>query len=443
MYNNKAIIRLLWPILIEQALNSFIGITNTVIVSNVGSTAVAAVGLVESLNMLVMFAFISLATGATVIVSQLTGGQNFKKMKSTVSQSNTLIMLVATILMLILLVFGKLIFKGLFGAVEYDVMKNGLIYLRMSAISYPFMACYSTLTGVLRGKGDSRTPMYISIAMNVVNISIGVSLIFGLGLGIYGAGVALIASRVAGAAILVFKLIKEEGNILFYKEMFHFNYREVLKPVLDVGIPSGVDSIIFNSGKLVVQTFLSKMGTDSLQAYSISNSIFSFICIPGNTFQVAIMTVTGQCYGAKLYTQAKKSIYKFILFATIALGTVSLLVYISGDFVISIYHPTIFAATVSKQILLISVFIMPLFWPSGFILPSGLRAMGDAKYTMIISIISMWTMRVFLGWLFGVYFGMGVPGTWLGMGADWALRGVFYQARLFSKKYRFKDSIDM
>ena len=441
LYKNKNIFKLLWPILIEQTLSSMVGITATVMVSNVGGYAVSAVGLVDSLNILLMNVFVAIAAGATVVISQLSGKGDTVNIRKSISQATVLAVMVASAIGIVLLVFGSSAFSLLFGKVEPLVKQNGLIYMSMSAISYPFLAIFSTLAGVLRGQSNSRTPMIAAVMVNIVNVSFNSIFIYGMGLGVFGAALGTLSGRITGALILIIAICRTEGKGVFNLKHFKFD-KDILKPILHIGIPSGLDSLLFNGGKIIVQIFLSGMGTDAITGNVIAGSIFGLLCIPGNAFQLAVITISGRCYGAGLVKEAKYNIFKCSGLAMTFLAMVSLILVWFARPILSIYNPSEGAFPYALTLFYLYLVAIPITWPMSFIMPSGLRSVNDVKFVTLISIISMWLIRVLGGWFFGVYLNLGPFGINLAMCLDWVFRGSFYIPRLLTLKKLKQDNVD-
>ncbi|MDF2686225.1 MAG: efflux family protein [Clostridia bacterium] len=361
MYKNKNIFKLLWPILIEQTLSAMVGITDTVMVSQVGGHAVSAVGLVDSLNILLMNLFVAVAAGSTVVISQLAGKGDKVNLRKSISQAIFLAVIVSSLIGIILLIFGSSAFSILFGRVEPLVKQNGLVYMSVTAFSFPFVAIFSTLSGALRGQSNSRTPMIASVVVNLINVTFNAIFIYGMGLGVFGAAIATLMGRIVGSVILIISIYKIEGKEVFKLKNFKLT-KNILTPILKVGIPSGLDSLLFNGGKIIVQIFLSGMGTDAIAGNVIAGSLFGILCIPGNAFQLAVITVAGNCFGAGLHKEARYNTIKCNFFAMGFLAIISLILVSFVKPIVSIYNPSDGAMPYAVTLLYLYLVAIPLFW---------------------------------------------------------------------------------
>lgn len=433
MFNNKSLFNLMWPLLIEQAFVAFLSITSTVVTTSVGEETLSAVALVEPFSVFVCCLFMAVAVGATVVVAQLNGQGNTKGIRITAAQSIVLCTLVSAGLGIVIFIAAPFIFSALFGSVAPFVHSQGVLYLQASAISYPFFAVYAIISGILRGKGDVKITMLTSISMNVLNLGIASLGIFILKWGIFGTIAGMLASKIFGSIAMSARMRAVYGNIFSGKNRFKLN-KEILKPVFGIGIPSGIDSLVFNGGKIIVQTFVASMGTASIVANSIANSLFTFLNIPGIAFSLGVVTVVGQCWGAGKPKEVKKNTYKIILITSAVTLFISIIMYIFLTQLLGIYDITKTSRDSATQLLHIAFIFSPIMWGLSFVMPGALRSIGDAKFTAVVSISSMWLSRIFLAWLLGIHFGMGVVGVWYAMIIDWVFRSAIFGIRFIKNK---------
>jgi putative MATE family efflux protein len=436
MFNNKSLFNLMWPLLIEQTFVASLSITSTVVTSNVGEETLSAVALVESFSVFVSCLFMAVAVGATVVVAQMNGKGNIKGVKTTAAQSIILSLLVSVGLAAVIYFTAPYIFSALFGSVAPFVHSQGVTYLRASAISYPFFALYAIISGILRGKGDVKVTMLTSISMNILNLGIASFAIFVLHWGIFGTIAGMIASKVFGSLAMSARIRAVYGNIFAGKHRFKLN-REVLKPVFGIGIPSGLDSLVFNGGKIIVQTFVASMGTASIVANSIGNSLFTMLNIPGIAFSLGVVTVAGQCWGAGKPKEVKKNTYKIIAISSVFSLFISVAMFIFLPQLLGIYNVSETSHDIASQLMYVALIFSPLLWGTSFVMPGALRSIGDAKFTAFVSIGSMWLSRIFFAWFLGIYLEMGVLGVWYAMIIDWVFRSIIFGIR-FIKNKRFR-----
>lgn len=439
LLTNRYIIKLTWPIFVELALNLFVGIANTIMMSFVGMEAVSAVGLVDSLNVFINQIYFSVSQGATVVVSHKTGRGDTDGIKDTISQSLSLCFFVAVIMATLILVFKNQVFGLLFGSVEQRVLHDGLLYLTASAVTYPMIAISNVCAGTFRGSGDSRTSMLVALGMNCVNLLVSAVLIYGMKAGIYGAIGGMFSARFMNMAVMAVIMAKRYGpDVIFSRRIFRLR-RDVLWPVLGIGIPSGVDSTIFQFGKLIVQTFVSGMGTAAIAANSIAGNLTNLTLLPGSACMSSLVVLTGQAWGAGRLDILKTNVRKMVLATTALLVLASVIVTAARPQLLDIYNMTGGERGIANNVLNVICIIQPLLWPLAFMIASSLRASGDAGFVMIFSVASMWLFRVLGSYVLGVWLGMGVVGVTLAMGADWACRIIVFLFRY--EKGKWQDNL--
>ncbi len=432
-FDAKAIMKLSWPIFVEHALGATVGLADTVMVSHVGDTAVSAVGLVDSINMLFLSVFLAIATGTTVVIAQMYGRRDRKGILRCVGQSSLLMTSIMIVVSLLVLLFKGQIFDLLYPRVETAVRTNGLNYFLVTAASYPAIALFSNLAAVFRGKGHTRISMQSSVVVNIINISLNALFIYGFSMGVVGAALATTIARIVGCLILIAAEVREDGRHVFSFENMRLS-RDILKPLLGVSLPAGLDALLFQSGKIIVSVFIGILSTGEVSAHVIAGSTFGIISIPGNALAVAATTAGGQCYGAGLKRQARNVVLRCTSYSTALLAVMSLILYFPAPLIIGLYNPTKEALPIAIKLFRLLLVMIPTFWSTAFVTSNGLRAVADVKFVTAVSVVSMWTMRVFSAWLLGIKFGMGAYGIMLAMGLDWVLRTAFYVPRLFLKK---------
>lgn len=428
----KRFMPLFWPIFIEQVLAVFIGLISTAMVSGAGAGAVAGVGLIGTLNFTVMNAFISVATGTTVVVSHCVGRGDNAGARKVSAQSLSLVVYISIVVAVLMIVFDEAIVGALFGAAEADVLESALSYMFFSSLSMPLLAIYSTINGILRASGDMKTPMQAAMVSILCNIVVAAIAIYGFNLGVVGAGLGVVAFRAAPTIMLLLHIKRGQGLFRGFKPEFKVSM-ETVKPVLAVAIPAGVDSIIFNGCKVVVQVFMADMGTDVLAAYSILMQLTSLSNLPGGATSILATSVAGQAYGAGDHKEARRSTWQLYIMSIAFLATTGALVLVLMNPLITMFSPTDAVFSLTRGCMISFILISPIIWPASFMLPSALRAMDMARYTMVVSIVSMILLRVFGAWLFGVYLNWTLNGIWVSMYLDWLGRGAFFAGALWLK----------
>ncbi|NLL33740.1 MAG: MATE family efflux transporter [Clostridiales bacterium] len=425
---NFLIKKLLLPTLIEQSITAVIGLLATMMVSNVGDYAVSGVSLVDQINFLAISLFNALATGATVIIAQYTGSGKARDAGNTASQSVLICTSLAALLGLFTVIFSRPLLNVLYGSAERQVIEAGRLYLIFSGISYPFFGLYASSAGIMRASGNARTPMLTSVFSNIVNLIVSFILIFGAGLGVLGVSIGILVSRILSGFLGYYTAKRFTDSVPFSGIARRFD-RTALFPVLKVSIPISIDGVVFQAARIFMGVLMSTMGTISLHANAIANSLNNLTNIPGNAFQIVAVTIVGQAYGSGKHLSTKKLMFKLCLYATIA----HLLNYIPFfpllNTLIGLYRPTAETVVLLKQLIYTACIVAPFFWPCSFVLPQSLRSVGDARATMLISIVSLLVLRVAGAWFFGIYLGWGIFGVWTGMFLDWAGRAIGFLLR--------------
>lgn len=440
MFEKKKFALLYVPVLIEQALVTLTTMLGTMMVSSVGDFAVSGVGLVDSINYFIIFVFNAMATGITVVVSQYIGARNSDLAGKTAGQALVVSTEAAAAAGLVLALTGRFIIKILFGGAEQNVLDAAQVYLIASALTLPLQSVYATAAGIMRATGNSRSPMFASLFANVAYVIVSFVCIHFFHMGVLGAGLGLTASRIVSSGISMYILLSGGGGIVIPRLSFRTDWK-VLAPVLRIAMPIGADVAMFNGGKIIVQVFMSGMGTAALAANAIGNSLFGFIMLPGNAMSIVCMTIVGQSFGAGDFKQTRTHMIRLTLLSMGLLAIMCSVIYPALSGIISLYTPTGEAAAIARAVIIMVMMAAPLIWPSSFIVPNMLRATGDAKFTMAVSIASMFILRVVGAWFFGVYLHWGLRGIWFSMLIDWVGRSICFLPRMLSGAWRRKGPI--
>lgn len=447
MLIRKDVLKLAIPIMIEQTFVMLLGTCNTMMAGHIGEQAVSAIGMVDSINNMFISFFAALSVGATVVVAQQIGRNKPKKANETAKQAIVSGILVSLIITLLLWIFRIKLINVLYGSAEELVKIDAKLYLEFTLLTYPFIAIEQISNGILRGCGDTKTPMQITIFMNVINIALGYTLIFGINtlsipsFGIAGAAVAIAIARLIGTLIIMLVLFRG-SKIIKLKKIFPFKFdMEIQKNIFNIGIPAGMEQVIFNAGKLIVQMFIVTMGTASIAANAISSSIAIMINVPGNSLCLAATTFVGQYVGRNDIKGAKSTLIYLTKFGTICLVSLGLIFIPISKWLASLYTNVPEVINISAT-LTRSNSIALIAWGISFILSSGLKGAGDTRYTMLTAFIGMWIFRIFAGYILGIVLGIGVLGIWIAMYIDWIVRGLMYCFRLRGNnwlKHRISD----
>ena len=435
MFSNRMICALLVPVVLEQLLNSIMGTADTMMVSNVGSAAISAVSLVDSINILVIQAFSALAAGGAIVCAQYIGQQNHKKANESARQVLFIITAISVAVSLLCLVFQRPLLRLIFGSVESEVMRNSRIYFFFTALSFPFIAAYDAAASIFRAQDNTRGPMLISMISNVMNIVGNAILIWGFHLGVEGAALSTLVSRIFCAVVVLLQLRRDRQPIVvrdYYK--IRPDWR-MIRRILGLGIPSGVENSMFQLGKLAIQSTVSTLGTVAIAAQAMTNILENLNGIAAIGVGVGLMTIVGQCLGAGRKEEAIYYIRKLCLIAEVILICSCLLVFLLVRPITILGGMETESAKMCIHMISWITVVKPLVWTMAFIPGYGLRAAGDVKFSMITSCVTMWSCRFCLCVLLIRVFGFGPMGVWIGMFADWTLRGIIFSLRFHSRKW--------
>lgn len=436
MFSRQDLRKLIVPLIIEQVLAVSIGIADTVMVSSAGEAAVSGIALIDSINVLLISFFTAIATGGAVITTQYIGSRKPEQARSSAQQLEVAVTISALFLMIFCIVLRRPLIRLIFGSIEADVMANADIYFLISAISYPFLAIYNAGAALFRSMSNSKTPMLISTLMNVLNVIGNAILIYGFVMGAAGAALATLASRVIGAVIITAMLFNRKRGI-YLESFLHFRpNKDMIGRILGLGLPNGFENSMFQLGKLLVASIVSTFGTTAITANAVANNIVSLQVIPAAAIGTAMMTVVGTCKGAGLNDEVKRYTKKLMIYGYIAIEVMIVFTLIIGQPVISFYELSEETASLAWVMFFIHSIAAVLVWPPAFVMPNALRAAGDVKYTMIVSIIFVFIFRVGFSWLLAVYLGYGAVAIWVAMAIDWVFRGLFFTVRFLRGKWQ-------
>lgn len=444
----KDVVNLTIPIVMEQTFVILLGMINTMMAGHINDEAVSATGMVDTINYIFISFFTSLAVGGTVVVAQFIGRGNVKKANQSMKQALYSGILLASIITIVTWILRDPLISVMYGSASPLIKKDVRIYLSVTLLTYPLIAVDLIANGILRGAGDTKTPMKITIFMNFVNVIFSYIFIYGIninnalikinfeGMGILGAALGIAVARTVGA-VVIFIVLLRGSKIIQLRKLFSFKFdKELLRPIFSIGIPASMESIFFNGGKLITQVFIVNAGTSAIAANTIANSITNLLNVPGNSLSTAATALVGRYMGKEDTDEAEKCLDYILKLSTASLALVAILCQPFAGALSSFYTSDKTVISLSTILLRYNGLFMPV-WSLAFVLPAGLKGAGDAKYTMVTSMIGMWLFRITVGYILGVTLHFGVIGVWFGMFIDWVVRGILYFVRF--KKGKWKE----
>ena len=441
MYSRRNLAALIIPLIIDSFLSILIGMADTIMVSTNGEAAVSGVSLVDTISNLLVQLFAAFATGGAVVVAQYLGSGDKEKAKDSAKNLIYISAIISVIMTIVVMPVRGIIIDTCFGDIGEDVRAYTDDYFVPILLSYPFLAIYSALTALSRAENRSVRTMLVSVMMNAINIGGNAILIFIYGLGPRGAGIASLASRVMGC-IVMFILLHKGTDKLSLKGILSGPFSpDLIKRILRIGIPAGIEGATFNLGKIFVQSLTASLGTSALAINAVTGNFNSYSNIPGNGINLAMITVIGQCRGRRNFDDISYYTKLLIALVYISVFITVLPMFILAPKVISIYGLEKDSIQQAIPMARLCLFMCFAVWPLGFTLPNMLKAVGDVRFIMLASFSSMWLFRVLGAYILVRGLGFGVEGIWYAMYMDWIVRGMLYFWRVTSGRWKTKEVI--
>ena len=436
LFSQDALKKLLWPLIIEQFLAIAMGMADTVMAASCGEAVVSGISLVDSICVLLIGLFTAMASGGAVVAAQYMGHGDKEMVGRASNQLFIAVGGVALLFMTIALIWNKGLLALLYGNVEADVMNAARIYFYIVAVSFPFLGIYNGGAALFRAVGDSKVSMKVSLVANLVNIAGNAILIYGFHRGTEGVAIPTLVSRMT-AAIIIIALLCDEKRTLHIERTWRYRINwEMVKKILSIGVPNGLENSMFQLGKIIVLSLVSTFGTYAIAANAVSNAIALFQILPGMAITLAITPVISRCVGAGDYEQAKYYNKKLMLITYVSMTAMVLFIFSLLPFILNAYNLSDLTAKTTADIIHFHGIGAIFIWPVAFSLPATFRAAGDAKACMYISSISMWIFRIGFSYVLGKYMGMGVFGIWVAMVIDWVFRAMCFVIRYFKGSWK-------
>ena len=430
LFSGNDLKKLIIPLVFEQTLAITVGMADTMMVASAGEAAVSGVSLVDMINMLIFSVLSALATGGAVVTSQFIGAKQREQACRSAKQLLYTAVAGGMVFMVVVLLAREPLLRLFFGSIEADVMENALIYMVISALSFPFLAVYNACAALFRSMGNAQITLKVSILMNVMNIVGNAVCIFGLNMGVAGVAIPSLVSR-AVAGIILYVLLKNPDNLVYFvKETFQIQW-DMVQRILYIGIPSGIENGLFQLGRVLVVSIISGFGTIQIAANGVANNLDAMGCIAGQAMSLAMITVIGQCVGAQDEKQIRHYAKKLLLITYVMTAAICSAILLGLNPILSLYGLSSETTRLAWILVMIHDGFAMLLWPIAFVLPNMLRACNDVRFTMVVSIFSMFAFRIGFSYVFGIRMEMGAIGVWIAMVMDWIFR-----ASLFVWRYR-------
>ncbi len=435
IYSNADLKKLILPLIMEQLLAILVGMLDTVMISGVGEAAVSGVSLVDNINILVIQVFSALATGGAVVAGHALGQRREEEAGRSAWQMVLFLLYASAVTTVILLGAHKSILRAIFGQVEDGVMSSATTYLIITGLSICPLALYNGCAALFRAMGNSKITMYISLLMNLLNLVGNATLIYGFKLGVAGAAISTTVSRTVAAGMIFYLLFQDDRVIHFRNRVTAKMNFGLIKRILYIGVPNGLENSLFQLGKVLLLSLVSTFGTSAIAANAVCGTIANFNILPGMAINLALLSVASYCIGAGDFEQTRYYTKKLMRLTNLCMLAVSVLMIVLCRVMLLLYHLTPETEELAVQVIRFHAFMCMFAWVPSFTLPNTLRASGDVMWTMGISIVSMWVFRIGTAYFFSNVFHLGLIGIWIAMTIDWMFRGVCYWLRFRSGKW--------
>lgn len=448
LFDNRSLRRMILPLLFDQLLMSLIGITNVLMISSVGEAAVSAVSLVETINTLITTIFTGLATGGAIICAQYVGQKKLHMAARTATQLLSVIVSVSLLFLFIFLIFKKAILHLLFGSVDAAVMKNAFSYFSITMLSYPFLGLYTCCGAIFRSSANTSLPMYASLLMNGINITGNYILLFVFHFKIEGVAIPTVLARMIASLLLFYLLLSRkhrpfpsvqasyEGNNVCLQLIRKLKPDlSIIRRILAIGIPAGLELSIFQIGKILVLGLIASLGTTAITSNAIANTVNTFQALPQDAIGLALITIVGQCIGAGEKEQAVSYTKKLLKTTYIAMWSLNVIILLFIPLITRMFNLSQETAEITSKLIQFNCLFGFTAWPLAFALPNALRGASDVTFTLSVSLFSMWVFRVGLSYLSIHFLNASIYVLYYCFGVDWIFRAVMYSLRFHSKKW--------
>ena len=429
MFSNQDLRRLIVPLVIEQVLSIAVGMIDVMMISAAGEAAVSGVSLVDMIAVVLINIFAALATGGAVVASQYMGARDTRNACAAAQQLVLASAMISLVITGLALAFQEPLLRLCFGAIEDDVMASALTYFTITALSYPFLAVYNACAALFRSMGNSRVSMVTSLWMNLINIGGNALLLYVFHMGVAGVALATLVSRIVAAAIMLVLILQDRHAIHLPRTWRIRPDRAMIGRILRIGVPNGIENGIFQLGRVAVVSIIAGFGTMQIAANAVANTLDSLGCIPGQAMNLAMITVVGQCVGAGDYTQARRYTGKLMALTYAAGAVVNAAILLCLSPLLGLYQLSDETRQLAATLVWIHDGCAILMWPAAFTLPNALRAAGDVRFPMVVSIFSMAVFRIVFSLILGQGLQWGAVGVWVAMVLDWVFRILFFVVR--------------
>lgn len=436
LFSNKDLKSMIISLFLEQLLVMLVGMADTLVVSYVGEAAVSGVSLVNQFNTIFIYLFTAVASGGAVIISQYIGRNEISYAGKSSSQLFMFSTLFSVLVAILVLIGNKAMLQLLFGKVEDSVMQACITYLRISAYSYPALAIYNAGAAVYRSLGKTSVTMYLSVASNIINVIGNIIGVFVLDIGVAGVAWSSLIARTFSALIITVLCFSKKNKVVYHIRWILQWNKYLMKRILNIAIPNGIENAIFQLVKVALSSIVALFGTYQIAANGVAQSIWSMAALAGVSMGPVFITIIGQCMGSKDVEVASHYFRKLIKITLLLSIVWNFLIFLLTPLFMNFYSLSLETKKLVIWLVLIHNIFNAMAFPFSGALSNGLRAAGDVKFTMYVSVASTIFGRLFLSYFLGITLHLGVIGIAIAMVCDWSIRAVVFIWRQKSGKWK-------
>ncbi len=433
---------LAWPAIMEMFLATLVQFVDTAMVGSLGQVAIAAIGISTTPLWVCMSLFAALGVGSTALVARFVGGKD-QQAANKVAQQSMLVSITLSLLLMALILVNSEFIPRVMGA-EAEVIPEAARYLRIVSLAFLFSFSAFILSGVLRGAGDTKTPMKVNAYANVINVVANFLLIFpsrvfalslpfsdgaallipipGAGLGVAGAAIATAFSRVFAGAVIFYILFSGRQGVKLTLYYWKYNFN-IIRRILRIGLPAMGERLIISVGHMLFSMIVLRLGTVQYAAHHLAIIAESISYMPGFGFSMAATTLVGQGLGAGYPRLAESYGYAAWRLSTVVMGGMAVVLYLFPEYLIQIFNREPEIVAYGAMCLRLVAFAQIPF-AATMVLTGGLRGAGDTVWPLVIAATGMMLIRVGLAWILVTQLGLGLMGAWSAMVLDFWVRGI-------------------
>lgn len=442
LFGHREIFSMLFPLILDQLFIFLISMLTASMISASSQLSVAAVSLVNPMSFLIMSMFTAVSAGGTVVVAQYKGRGDEESMKSAAGQVIFSTIAVASILTLVIVIVADPLIRIVYGGgstpTDPVVLDKAIDYLVGMSLSTPTFAVYNGVFAVLRGVGDTKICLRLTVIINAIHLVASMLFLNVLKLDILGTALSYNVARIIGGAIAIALILSQRTSIkLKARDIFKFNWK-MQKSIVKMGIPFVMEQVFLNGGMVLSQIYMVSLGTVAIAANSITSSMLNLFYSGGCGVMALAITVVGQCVGSGNIELARSYGKKLLRLSNVVMLITIAIIYPLVPLILKLFAPEAETVGVIYQLMFIGIIPLPFLWSLSNVMPSVLRAAGDATYPSVASLIAMWVFRVGLGYLLAIPLGFGVHGVVIAMVVEWAVRGILFWIRFKGDKWLSK-----